>query len=86
MNDVVGLTPGYVLCPLPPPVPNASYTHDECGGDFFTDETGEFWMYRWCKLHGKSDDCPDALKRVYSIGEYQRLVALPIQEVKYKEH
>lgn len=83
MSAVAEFKPGYALCPLPPPVPNVTFTHEEpCGAEFWTDEKGDYWYHRWCEDHGEPDECPDAVQRIYSIPEYRRLTALDIRTVE----
>lgn len=83
MPEETELTPGFALCPLPPPAPNVEFTCPMygCGSVFYTDETGEFWMHNWCDTHGKPDECPEAIKRIYSRPEYQRLVTPQIRTI-----
>jgi hypothetical protein len=84
MKEITEATPGFALCPLPPPVPMATFTCPTygCGSEFYTDETGKYWYHIWCDLHGKIDDCPEAVKRIYSRDEYQRLTVPPIKYIE----
>lgn len=63
---------GYALCPLPPAVPNATFTCPNyvCESKFWTDEKGDYWYHLWCNTHG--GECCDAVQRIVSLGEYQR--------------
>lgn len=74
MTDTKKFKPSYALCPLPVPTPNTTWTHLPCGAEFYTDETGEYWLHNWCTDHGKPDDCPGSVMRSYPLDEYVKML------------